>query len=753
MGGRVLAPVRRLKEEGVLPISQSGVSTFPVWVSQRMSTDSSQVTKTRQPAVLIADDDGAARAVAGEALKQDGYLVTEASNGDQAYRSFVRNRPDVVLLDIEMRVRDGYDVCRSIRSTAGGATLPILMITGSEGVEAIENAYQGGATDFIQKPVNPTILRQRVRYMTRAHRVAEQLRESEGQNLALLNAIPDLIFQLDATGKFIDFKSGGATQPILPPQQFLGKSFSDVLPPDIASLCQHFVQRTLSTSRMQVFEYRLDVEGETRDFEARTVVCGRDRVLGIVRDISDRRQADTQLQFHAYHDSLTKLPNRVMFTHQLETAVAEAGRLQESLAVVFVGLDRFTRVNETFGHSLGDLVLKRVSEQLTAVVDAENQILESRNRNSRALVSRFGSDEFTILIPALASPDAVNRIVEQILAVIARPFELSGQEVFLTASAGASLYPTDGRDDDTLLRHAETALRIAKRQGRSSHLFYQPVMSVGSSDRLSLEAELRRGLERHEFDAFFQPQIDAHTGRIRGAEALVRWRHPTRGIVLPGEFLPIAEEMGLMVRMGDDLLHAICRRCKSWYERTGRMVPVAINVSDQEFRQVDLLDRVRRAAVEHGLESSLLQLEITERVLILDEQEAQRRLVAFRDLGIRVALDDFGTGYSSLSVLKGLPIDTLKIDRSFICDLFADAQNEEITRTIIRMGHSLGMSVVAEGVETDEQLDALRAMGCDEIQGFLFSPAIEGEAFEALLLAEEGPHPDSVHALALASRL
>ena len=717
-----------------------------------MSTDS-HGNKTRQPEVLIADDDGVARAIAGEALEQDGYLVREASDGDQAYRLFVQHQPDVVLLDIEMPNRDGYDVCRGIRSTPGGATLPILMITGSDGVEAIENAYQGGATDFIQKPVNPTILRQRVRYMRRAHGVAEQLRESEGKNQALLNAIPDLIFQIDAAGKFIDFKSGGSSQPILPPQQFLGKSFSDVLPSDIAGLCQHFVQRTLSTSRMQVFEYQLDVEGKTRDFEARTVVCGGDRVLGIVRDISTRRQIDAQLQFHAYHDSLTKLPNRVMFTHQLEMAVTTASRRQESLAVIFVGLDRFTRVNETFGHSLDDLVLKRVSEQLIKIVDAENQILQSRNLDSSALVSRFGSDEFTILIPALASPDVVSRIVEQVLTVIARPFELSGQEVFLTASAGASVYPTDGRDDDTLLRHAETALRIAKRQGRNSHLFYQPVMSVGSSDRLSIETELRRALERHEFDPFFQPQIDARTGRIRGAEALVRWRHPTRGVVLPGEFLAIVEEMGLMVQMGDHLLHAICRQCKSWHERTGRMVPVAVNVSDQEFRQVDLLDRVRQAALEYGLESSLLQLEITERVLIRDEQEAQQRLVAFRNLGIRVALDDFGTGYSSLSVLKGLPIDTLKIDRSFVSDLFADTQNEEITRTIIKMGHSLGMSVVAEGVETDEQLDALKSMGCDEIQGFLFSPAIEGEAFEALLLAEEGEQPESAHATALAAKL
>lgn len=717
-----------------------------------MNTDSHD-NKARQPEVLVADDDGVARAIVGEALEQDGYLVREASDGDQAYRTFVKYRPDVVLLDIEMPIRDGYDVCRSIRNTPGGATIPILMITGSEGVEAIENAYQGGATDFIQKPVNPTILRQRVRYMRRAHGVAEQLRESEGQNLALLNAIPDLIFQIDATGKFIDFKAGGSSQAVLPPQQFLGKSFSDVLPADVASLCQHFVQRTLSTSHMQVFEYQLDVEGETRDFEARTVVCGVDRVLGIVRDISARRQVDEQLQFHAYHDSLTKLPNRVMFTHQLEMAVTKASRSQESLAVIFVGLDRFTRVNETFGHSLGDLVLKRVSEQLTKIVDGENQILDSRDLDSSALVSRFGSDEFAILVPALASPDVVTRIVEQILTVVARPFELSGQEVFLTASAGASVYPSDGRDDDTLLRHAETALRIAKRQGRNSHLFYQPVMSAGSSDRLSMEAELRRALERREFDAFFQPQIDAQTGRIRGAEALVRWRHPTRGVVLPGEFLAIAEEMGLMVQMGDQLLHAACRQCKSWHERTGRMVPVAVNVSDQEFRQVDLLDRVRQAALEYGLESSLLQLEITERVLIGDEQEAQQRLVAFRNLGIRVALDDFGTGYSSLSVLKGLPIDTLKIDRSFINDMFADTQNEEITRTIIKMGHSLGMTVVAEGVETDEQLDALKTMGCDEIQGFLFSPAIEGEDFEALLLAEEGKQPAPVHVTALAAKL
>ena len=696
----------------------------------------SLVNEALSPEALIADDDGVARAIA-EALEQDDYVVREAPDGERAYELFLQHRPDVVLLDIEMPGVDGHEVCRRIRGTPGGATVPILMITGAEGVDEIERAYQGGATDFIQKPVNPTILRQRVRYMTRAHRAAQRLRESEGQNRALLNAIPDLIFQIDAGGQFVDFKAGGSAEPYAPPNRFLGRTLFDVLPSDVASLCQHFVQRTLTTSQMQIFEYQLETDGEERDFEARTVVCGRDRVLGIVRDISDRRRADAQLQFHAYHDVLTKLPNRAMFTHQLEMAVDTAGRSGESLGVVFVGLDRFTRVNETFGHSLGDLVLKRVSAQLTAIAEAENEILKSRQRESATLVARFGSDEFAVLIPALTGPEVAHRIVEQFLTIIARPFELGGQEVFLTASAGVSLFPGDGRDADSLLRRAETALRLAKRQGRNSRLFYQPVMSTGSSDRISLESELRRGLERNEFDAFFQPQVGAQTGRIRGAEALVRWRHPTRGLVSPGDFLPVAEEMGLMDQMGEQLLQATCRGSRLWRERTGREVPVAINLSDQEFRQADLLDRVQDIARQHGMDLHLLQLEITERVLIHDEAEAHRRLVAFRKLGIRVALDDFGTGYSSLSVLKGLPIDTLKIDRSFIRDLFTDTQNEEITRTIIKMGHSLGMSVVAEGVETSEQLDLLKAMGCDEVQGFLFSPAIAGDDFAALLLLDE----------------
>ena len=687
--------------------------------------------------VLIADNDSASRRIVRAVLEQDGHIVEEAPTGSDAYRLFEESRPDFVILDIKISGMDGVEACRLIRSLPAGAHVPILITGALDDAEDIARAFNARATDFQQKPINFTVLSHRVRNMLRARRTADDLTRSETKTRALLNAIPDLMFQVSRSGIFVDYHPARSHQDTAQPETFLGKHLSDVFPADVATLCHHFVRRALSTSQAQVFEYQLEADhGTHRDFEARIVVSGNDRVLGIVRDVTDRRQSDTAQQFYAYHDPLTKLPNRLLFRDRLAQALDQARQRSSLLAVIFLGIDRFQQVNDTFGHGLGDLVLQHVATQLAAALAGTAQAFGAASHGETGTLARFGGDEFTILIPTVPNRETLDEVIDRLTASTAGSLELDGQEVSLTASTGVSLFPDDGTDPDTFLKNADAALRSAKCAGRNSRRAYRPDMNAGASEILSLETQLRRALKRGEFQPYFQPIVDAATGRLRGAEALVRWQHPTRGLRLPSSFLPLAEEMGLSVEIGDQLLQLICAQIANWVRTVGHTVPVAMNLSDIEFRQDRLAERIQQAADDHGLNPCTLEVEITERVLVRDRPAAKTLLAGLHELGMRVAIDDFGTGYSSLSILKGLPIDTLKVDRSFISDITSEPEGSALTAAIIHMWHDLGMTVVAEGVETPEQLQLLQKMQCDEVQGFLFSEAVRGDAFSAVLSTE-----------------
>jgi diguanylate cyclase (GGDEF)-like protein len=684
--------------------------------------------------VLIVDADSAARHVARSALEHDGHIVEEAPDGRSACRLFEESRPDLVMLNFTVPGTSAGEVCHLIRSLPEGGLTPFLIVGDPNDTELETWPLGAGLTDFLQRPINVAVLRNRVRNMLRARRTARDLARSEARTRALVSAIPDLMFQVSRDGTFLDYHPGNSSGEITPPTKFLGKRLADVFPEDVATRCYHFVRRALSTSQPQVFEYQLKSDhGTHSDFEARFVLGGDDRVLGIVRDVSHRRTSNAALRFYAYHDQLTKLPNRLLFRERLVQALDHAREKGDMLAVVFLGIDRFKQVNDTFGHNLGDLALQHVAAQLATAVPGYASALETGDCDNAGTVARLGGDEFTILIPSVESRAELDETIDRLTASTAGSLEIDGQEVSLTASIGVSVFPLDGTDADTLLKNADAALRNAKRAGRNSRRTYRPDMNAGASEILSLEAQLRRALKRHEFQPYFQPTFDVATGRLRGAEALVRWQHPTRGLRLPSSFLPLAEEMGLSVQIGDQLLELICEQIATWLKTIGRTVPVALNLSDTEFRQAGLGDRIQRTAAAHGLNPCTLEVEITERVLVRDRPAARELLAGLHDLGMRVAIDDFGTGYSSLSVLKGLPIDTLKVDRSFISDITSEPEGSALTAAIIHMGHDLGMTVVAEGVETEEQLQLLKQMECDEVQGFLFSRAVSGDAFASML--------------------
>jgi diguanylate cyclase (GGDEF)-like protein/PAS domain S-box-containing protein len=435
-----------------------------------------------------------------------------------------------------------------------------------------------------------------------------------------------------------------------------------------------------------------------------------------------RKQAEEALQFVAKHDALTALPNRIMFHDRLELAVARAKRNGRRLAVMFIDMDRFKIINDTLGHEAGDTLLREVAKRLTGTLRTSDT------------VARLGGDEFVVLIEDVSDPVYLGTIAQKLIDALAASFLLSGQEYHVTASIGISTYPDDSEDIQTLLKNADIAMYRAKEQGRNAFQFYSAQMNVHSIERLTLESSLRRALERNELVLHYQPRIEFRSGRITGVEALVRWQHPELGLVPPGKFITLAEETGLIVPIGEWVLHAACAQYRAWEQVGLGHLRVAVNLSPRQFQQGDLLKSVARVLAQTGCSAKSMEFEITEGMVMRNPESAVTLLQQLKDMGIHISIDDFGTGYSSLAYLKRFPIDSLKIDRSFVTDVPQDTGDVAINVAIIAMAHSLGLKVVAEGVETQEQLDFLRKQGCDEMQGYFFSKPLPLEQVTALLL-------------------
>ena len=439
------------------------------------------------------------------------------------------------------------------------------------------------------------------------------------------------------------------------------------------------------------------------------------------RDIEERRKVEESFRYLAHHDALTSLPNRALFRDRLDHAIAQANRYGYKVAVMFLDLDRFKAINDTLGHNAGDELLKIVGDRLrNCVRDCD-------------IVARLGGDEFTIIVEDIVEDADAAVVANKILDAVAQPFNLLGHEVFITTSVGITLFPNDDHDADNLLRNADAAMYQAKESGRSNYQFYLPDMNIRARERLKMESSLRRAMERSEFTLHYQPRVDMESGQIMGAEALLRWRHAEMGTVSPSEFVPILEDTGLIIPVGEWALRTACAQNRQWQEMGLPPIRVAVNLSVRQFFQRDLAELVSQVLTETGMEAQYLELEITEDSLLDSNHMNTTTLTRLKELGVHISIDDFGTGYSSLSYLRRLPIDTLKIDQSFVRDITSGSDGAAIASAIIAMASSLRLKVLAEGVETDEQLSFLRSQGCDEIQGFSFSHPVSAEEFGQLL--------------------
>ncbi|KOP52184.1 diguanylate phosphodiesterase [Pseudomonas coronafaciens pv. porri] len=440
-------------------------------------------------------------------------------------------------------------------------------------------------------------------------------------------------------------------------------------------------------------------------------------------DISERKASEDRIHRLAYYDALTHLPNRTLFQDRLHSALQQAERQKAWVVLMFLDLDRFKPINDSLGHAAGDRMLQEMATRLLACVDIDDT------------VARMGGDEFTLLLqPAITREAALNRaihVAERILTSLVTPFVLEGREFFVTASIGIALSPQDGNELSQLMKNADTAMYHAKECGKNNFQFYQADMNATALERLELESDLRHALEQQEFTLYYQPQFSGDGKRLTGAEALLRWRHPRRGLVPPNDFIPVLEELGLVVEVGDWVLAEACRQLKHWHQARVRVPKVSVNISARQFSDGQLGKRIAGILEQTGLSPACLELELTESILMREVEEAMHILDGLKNLGLSIAVDDFGTGYSSLNYLKQFPIDVLKIDRTFVDGLPSGEQDAQIARAIIAMAHSLNLSVIAEGVETHEQLEFLRQHGCDEVQGYLFGRPMPPVQFEA----------------------
>jgi diguanylate cyclase (GGDEF)-like protein/PAS domain S-box-containing protein len=564
----------------------------------------------------------------------------------------------------------------------------------------------------------------------------EALRSSEERFRSLTSLSSDIYWEQDDQFRFTKMSGTGSTRINL--KRTIGKTrweqnyvnmTADMWAEHIALLEDHKEFRDMELCRLDEDGNKIwvSISGEPV-FDSSGAFTG---YRGVGKDITERKIDEEHIHYLANHDSLTALPNRGMFSDMLNMSIQNGRRYNRGFAVLFIDLDRFKNINDTLGHDAGDRLLQEMGKRLTQTVRTSD------------VVARLGGDEFVVLVQEVTEAKQVASVARKVLSALVHPVTIEGQECRVTASIGICMYPSEAQDEVAIMKGADIAMYRAKEDGKNNYKFYSREMNVHSFERLALETSLRRGIERNEFLLHYQAKLDLRSGRITGVEALVRWQHPDMGMVPPAQFIPLAEETGLIVPLGKWVLHTACAQGVAWQKQGLPPVHIAVNLSARQFADDDLVTDIAEALKTTGLQPQLLELELTESMVIQNSERASRVLAEIKAMGVRLAIDDFGVGYSSLTHLKRFPIDTLKVDRSFIRDVPGDTEDKAITEAIIAMGKSLNLTVVAEGVETQEQQTFLKEHACDEMQGFFFSKPIPGEAFAELLrqrtraLAEE----------------
>jgi diguanylate cyclase (GGDEF)-like protein len=693
---------------------------------------------------LVIDDDPAIRLLATRTLEASGVRVVSFADGENGLVACQRQMPDIVLVDVLMPGIDGYEFTRALRASGRGRSIPILMLTGLDDIDSINRAYEAGATDFISKPINWAILGHRIRYILRA---ADAFADAL-ENQALLASAQ----RVARLGSWRWNLENGKSQWSEETYRILGYEPGQV-EPTVESLLARIHPEDRSDMESSIAALRQSGRAEEN---TRRILLGRDEVryvrvhtygamdengvpvhaFGAIQDVTDSKLAQERINALAFFDPLTGLPNRHQFRDHLTSALHEAKSGLRRVAVLSLDLDQFKRINDTFGHAFGDQFLTVVADRLRVTLRScgASRLVTRRNE---PILARLGGDEFCILLRDPVQVESASAVARSILDGLRAPLEVEGRELFVTTSVGIAVHPEAGRDADTLMKNADAAMYFAKNQGRNNFQFYGKDMNARALERLALESSLRKAIERQEFELHYQPKLDIRHGRIVGVEALIRWHHPDMGYVAPDNFIPLAEDLGLIVSIGQWVLREAAAQTHRWHLAGLNHLRVAVNIASSQFHQSGFAQYVEDVLRQTQLPPDCLELEVTESILMNDQASTLATLADLKAMGVRLSIDDFGTGYSSLSYLRRFPVDSLKVDKSFIKDTPLMGDDAAITSAILAMAHSLRLEVVAEGVETAEQLEFLRQRKCEYIQGFLISRALPARDIPALIAQED----------------